>query len=83
MNEQKPTVGRIVHYVDEFFGNKCLAAIITQVDPDGAVSLSIWNPTGGSQYAETAPDHSEPNDTDITVRDWSALNHKWHWPERS
>lgn len=62
MTEQKPSVGRIVHYVSygtpvradgsQTFTSKCRAAIVTEIcgdaDPedDNCVSLAVLNPTG-------------------------------------
>lgn len=47
----KPSIGRVVHYrsrgsADGVFGAKCRAAVITEVDTDGFVSLAVLNPTG-------------------------------------
>lgn len=51
MSEQKPSVGRVVHY--QAFGTpggeyKSVprAAVVTQVGENGAVGLAILNPTG-------------------------------------
>lgn len=51
-NQQKPSVGRIVHYIsygtpNGEFKPEHRAAIITRVgDDDGTVDLCIMNPTG-------------------------------------
>jgi hypothetical protein len=79
MAEQKPSVGRIVHYVS--YGTpggeytmQCRAAIVTEVtehpDADGTVGLCVLNPEGlffnrGVPHAEDAPAGT------------------WHWPERT
>jgi hypothetical protein len=74
--EQKPTVGRIVHY--KSFGTpggeyapKCRAAIVTDTDPDSEViSIAVLNPTG--LFFDTAIAQDEDKKRGGT----------WHWPER-
>ena len=81
MSEQKPSVGRVVHYVaygtpkGEYTAGAHRAAIITEVDYDEEfhdyfVSICILNPTGlfflqGAEYDETGQKSGT-----------------WHWPER-
>lgn len=78
--EQKPTVGRIVHYVSYGtpggeYGSECRAAVITAVDgkqPASAqilVSLCVLNPTGAFFNEHVRYDDN-------------ALGGTWHWPER-
>jgi hypothetical protein len=76
---QKPSVGRIVHYVSYGtpggeYGSECRAAIITEVvihnDDESVVGLCVLNPSGmffdrSIQYDET------------THRGGT-----WHWPEQ-
>lgn len=77
--EQKPSIGRIVHYVSYGtpkgeYKSRCIAAIITDVKQDDAnetiVRLKIFNPDG---------DFNSP---------WLKQDEKdhyggtWHWPER-
>ena len=79
--EQKASVGRIVHYVsrqtDDGVAGVCQAAIVTRVQPDGTtVGLAILAPTlltfaHGVKYepvTEGPPVHRKPG--------------TWHWPER-
>jgi hypothetical protein len=71
---QKPSVGRIVHYVaygtpgGEFAAGVHRAAIITEVGVDGHVGLAIMNPTG--MFFSRAMPHSEALEPGT-----------WHWPE--
>lgn len=92
MNEQKPSVGRIVHYVSygtpvrddgtQAFASQCRAAIVTEVPwPDDdevgdAVKLAVFNPTGMFLSPEAYP-HIEP-DADAPLQGGT-----WHWPERT
>ncbi len=43
IREQKPSIGRIVHYTE---GGKPLPALITEVDTDEVVSLNVFYPVG-------------------------------------
>lgn len=65
----KPTVGRIVHYVDpESYDHD--AAIVTKVNGDGTVNLKVFGPTDTEWRATEIP---ESNDH---------IAFTWHWPER-
>jgi hypothetical protein len=76
----KPSVGRIVHYVSYGtpggeYGQQCRAAIVTEVhgptpvSPHEEVSLAVMNPTGMffNQYVRQSDQHAGGT---------------WHWPER-
>lgn len=74
--EQKPSVGRVVHYTSYGtpkgeFAMECRAAIITAVKEDGTVDICIMNPTGlfFAQNVKMNP-LAEPH------------GGTWHWPER-
>jgi hypothetical protein len=73
--EQKPTVGRIVHYQSfgtpggEFKPN-ARAAIITEVFTDQCVSLCILNPTG--MFFTTSVERSD-----------EPAPGRWNWPPRA
>jgi len=69
---QRPAVGRIVHYRQQDTG-PCLAAILTEVQPDGEwVFLTVFQPDGMPGYVS----HAVPRDGN----GWQG--HTWHWPER-
>lgn len=72
--EQKPSVGRTVHYVSYGtpggeYTSQCRAAIITEVWSDSQVNLAVLNPSG--MFFNSA-DHDESSHEGGT----------WHWPER-
>jgi hypothetical protein len=79
--EQKPSVGRMVHYVSYGtpggeYTSECRAAIITAVEGTSAtehhgdmVSLCVLNPTG--QFFNQHVMQGDANDGGT-----------WHWPER-
>lgn len=79
--EQKPSVGRIVHYVShgtpvredgsQAYKSKCRAAIVTDVYRDGEmIAIVVFNPEG--MFFNTTVNHDEENHDGGT----------WHWPER-
>lgn len=78
MTEQKPSVGRIVHYVSYGtpggeYGKECRAAIVTAVDNIGYVDLCVLNPTGF--FFNRGVHHHAGGE----------IGYKggtWHWPER-
>ncbi len=82
MSEQKPTVGRVVHYVSYGtpggeYASKCRAAVITEIEgkvPASAqvfVGLAVLNPTG-LFFDQNVPQREESHDGGT-----------WHWPERT
>jgi len=85
--EQAPSIGGIVHYVDQVDGEpKCRAAIITEVcaAPHGTVpqantpcvSLHVFYPPGhlGGSDSEHVPHHEGSGRL--------LAPGSWHWPER-
>lgn len=81
---QKPSIGRVVHYVSfgtpgGEYASECRAAVITEIgpgsDPNGVgadddVSLAVLNPTG--MFFNRGLSHDEETKAGGT----------WHWPER-
>lgn len=87
MPDQKPSVGRIVHYVSygtppradgsQAYESTCRAALVTELcgdgnpDHDGCISLSVFNPEG-----MFFNQHVARNDGG------ELIGGTWHWPER-
>lgn len=76
METQKPSIGRIVHYVSYGspggeFQSECRAAIVTRVSSlsTGDVDLCVLNPTG--MYFNQGCRYDEGKGPGT-----------WHWPER-
>lgn len=75
--DQKPSVGRIVHYVSYGtpggeYTSECRAAIVTEVhgDSEDEVGLFVVNPMGGFFNRNILRD------------DTGEAGGTWHWPER-
>lgn len=83
---QKPSVGRIVHYVsrgsaDGVFESQCRAAIITEVADDGrTVGLCAINPSG--LFFHPLADGGCPSDPGDVDEEIGYMPGSWHWPER-
>lgn len=90
MTEQKPSVGRIVHYVShgtpirgdgtQAYKSECRAAIITAVRGEAnehgeCVSLCVLNPTG-QFFNEHVCQNEDPQPEGYRP------GGTWHWPER-
>lgn len=86
---QKPSVGRVVHYVSYGtpggeFGRECRAAVVTEVvrgeeaEQAERVSLAILNPGGMFFHAA---DHLEVDDNMPHPAE-RLKGGTWHWPER-
>lgn len=67
MSEQKPSIGRIVHYLLD--GPESIPAVIIRVEPDGERCLLFVMYVDG-YYTTLAPYSETP-----------ALGH-WNWPPR-
>lgn len=85
MSEQKPSIGRTVHYLShgtpvlqdgsQTYTSECRAAIITELTDQAAiggdcVSLCVLNPTGQFFRQHVCQDET------------AAVGGTWHWPER-
>lgn len=70
---QKPSIGRIVHFVGEHDGVH-IAAIITAVHSDIEVSLTLFGPNGGMGFRLNVL-QNEGIETPFA-------GNTWHWPER-
>ncbi len=73
MTEQKPSVGRIVHYTsrgsaDGAFVPECRAAVVASVINDQMLDLVVLNPTG-VYFNSACQDEDEK------------CGGTWHWPE--
>ena len=70
MNAQSPSIGRIVHYVDEHGRHN--AAIITEVvSPEYVHLQSFDNKASGSWLHKN-----------VLFDDTGIKSYSWHWPER-
>lgn len=81
MSQDRPSVGRMVHYVShgtpvledgtQAFPSVCRAAVVTEVGGpnDWAVGLCVLNPTGIFFH-------------EATLYSLRELPGTWHWPER-
>lgn len=87
MSEQKPSVGRVVHYVSygspvrpdgtQAYASECRAATITEVveDYDQVVGLCVLNPSG--LFFHPISDGGSGYDGSA-----QPAGGTWHWPER-
>ncbi|MGX1514055.1 hypothetical protein [Streptomyces collinus] len=91
-SQQRPSVGRIVHYVShgtpvredgtQAFTAQCRAAIVTEVDPTypGRVGLQVFNPTGNFHHSLDAGG-CEWLPTEVADDGAPLRGGTWHWPE--
>lgn len=89
MPDQRPSIGRIVHYVShgtppredgsQAFLPTCRAAIVTEVDPTypGRVGLAVLNPTGQFFHSLDSGGCEW-----LPVEEHPLTGGTWHWPER-
>ncbi len=82
MEGQKPTVGRVVHYL-HLGGGKCLAAVITDVPHSGDVSLSVFmGPQDNDPNTGAWPAPPVVPITYVHEDQTRQIGRSWHWPER-
>lgn len=79
MSDQKPSIGRIVHYTnlgdrDGKYPPTIQAAVVTGINDDGTVSLHVFYKTGQFDLASCAF-------TDAPAGSEGARG-KWGWPAR-
>ena len=86
---QKPSVGRIVHYVSYGtpggeYTSECRAAVVTEVLDDDEVGLAVLNPTG--MFFNSPIRHDEPRVIQVEGKSLrvppNPAGGTWHWPER-
>lgn len=72
--DQKPTVGRIVHFKDKK-DSPCIAGMITEVDDQnpGVIEMTLFKPHAVMGWAKVG--HESGNVLETMVG-------SWHWPER-
>lgn len=86
MDFQKPSVGRIAHYVSYGtpggeFTSECRAAVITAVKNDTTVDLFVMNPTGVFLNHDCYYT-GEGGGADNSAGPGNWPGGSWHWPER-
>lgn len=89
---QKPSVGRIVHYVShgtpvqpdgtQAFTSEPRAAIITAVHNDTCVDLCVLNPTGLFFNTSVLFHDGDAEHADATPEQPVYRGGTWHWPPR-
>ena len=85
----KPTIGRIVHFVQKthVYGvDKIvhLPGIIVAVWGDTSVNLQVFT-DGSNSEPDTVPNGNHPSVkwiTSVTYNEAGDENYTWHWPER-
>lgn len=73
---QQPSVGRTVHFLANA-APPCVAAIVTHVNDDGTVALTVFPPPYMGHLA-SPPQLAVRQDEDHADH----ANPTWHWPER-
>lgn len=69
MNQEKPSIGRIVHF--RLYDNDCFAAIVTYAHGHDLINLEAFD-NGSNRLAARVHTSVPYGSTDYT----------WHWPER-
>jgi hypothetical protein len=80
MNTVTPSIGRIVHYVNN---NRCYAAVVTNVWSNESVNLNIMNDASFPIEDHLLPTASPYSIVKANVQySDTQETHTWHWPER-
>lgn len=66
----KPTIGRIVHYIPQHEWPEHIAGIVTRIDGEGLLALTIFPKGQPTMNVQSVPFSEDPK---IGT---------WHWPER-
>jgi len=78
MSEQKPSIGRIVHFHAGNDKGSAYPAVITHVWSDSCVNLNVFD--DGSY---PLPDEQKkPTSVMLATGDTAGLKHVWSWPPR-
>ena len=85
MAEQKPSVGRIVHYTnlgdrDGKYPPEIQAALITGVNADGTVALHVFYKTG--QFDMSSVAYAQDEGCPAHRAGTEGARGRWTWPER-
>lgn len=78
---QRPSVGRIVHVIEnvEAMNKPCLAGIVTAVNDDGTIKVTVFKPDFINLTAFNAVKELQIGDE---LKADSNVTSAWHWPER-
>lgn len=86
MTEQKPSIGRVVHYAAYTAnGTACVPAMINQLTEDGhgqVVGLCVFDPRGIQMHGGCVQDELPPAGKIVSGERTEHQGHTWHWPER-
>lgn len=83
----KPTIGRIVHFVQKKNANYGddlvhLPAVIVSVHGDTCVNLQVFTDGSNSESGLSSNHPSVKWVTSATFNEAADLPYSWHWPER-
>jgi len=71
MDQQKPSVGRVVHYYGHPGQKEPWAAFVTKVHGDFCINVAGFN-DGGTQFSQSSATYSEE----------PSVSCRWVWPPR-
>lgn len=87
MTDQKPSIGRTVHYAAHTAnGVTCVPAIINVLEEHPqigqVVGLCVFDPRGIQMHNGCEQDELPPPDKIVSGERTTHRGHTWHWPER-